>query len=105
MFDVGEEVVVKIPDWFSRAYGGKLVMGDVHNSYPEREMCDVHLRESVGDIHKIYIGMEYLSRLDGSKMVKSGCRHKWEITGYAPNAREDNPWENCIYCGIKKEDI
>lgn len=103
MFEIGEEVVVKIPDWFSAREGGKLVIGDIHSVYPEREMCDVILKDSVSGTHKIYIGMEYLSRLNGEKMVKSGCRHSWEITGSSPITGKI--WQNCFYCNMKKEDL
>lgn len=36
--------------------------------------------------------------------VQKNCYHKWVITGYGPNKKDTDPWENCEKCGMKKED-
>jgi hypothetical protein len=36
--------------------------------------------------------------------VQKNCYHKWVITGYGPNNKDSEPWENCEKCGMKKED-
>lgn len=39
-----------------------------------------------------------------TEVTQKDCYHKWVITGYGPNKKDTDPWENCEKCGMKKED-